>query len=90
VPLPPAEEEKADPRQPGHDAHVQPRHAEQVQYAGGAVLLDGGGVEVIAPAGEKSFGNALLGGREAALLYATDQVALQLLGPGNEAAVVFR
>ena len=56
-----------------------------MQYAGGAVLLDGGGVEVIAPAGEKSFGNALLGGREAALLYATDQAALQLLGPGDEA-----
>ena len=88
MPLPPAEEEEAEPCQPGHDAHVQPRHAEQVQYAGGAVLLDGGGVEVIAPAGEKSFGNALLGGREAALLYATDQAALHLLGPGDEAAVV--
>ena len=62
MPPPSAEKEEAQARQPGHDAHMQARHTEQMQYASGAELTDGGFVQVVAPTGEEGFGYALLRG----------------------------
>ena len=90
VPAPTAEEKETEPRQPGDDAHVQPRHTEEVQYTRVAELLDGGFVQVIPPAGEKCFGDALLTGCETARLYAMDHAALQLFRPSDDAVAVRR